>query len=227
METDAGAKLRDSSGTAFQDFLADFMGRLYPGDFVAVRAQGSLGDGGMDGYLNSTDTLHQCYGARNGSVVDVRDVCEKMVKDFHTARGTTPRMRKWLFTHNLIDCPRPIVDALARIRIIAAGQGIETSFFNIDMFRQLLPRPSEDDLEDLIGIRVFSDADRERLPQTVSDIFAGIVRAMEQELPSLAEVAEVPSAALPMSLLDDPEDFDGDDLAEMDDDEREELLESA
>ncbi|MFD1330303.1 hypothetical protein ACFQ33_20650, partial [Mycoplana ramosa] len=185
-------KLRRSSGQAFQDFLAEFMGRVYPGDFVAVRAQGSLGDGGMDGYLNSTETLYQCYGARNGAVTEVRDVCKKMVDDFHTARRTTPRMKEWLFTHNLMDCPRLMLDTIDKIKLLAAEHGIKVGLFDINMFRQLLPRLSEDDLEDLIGIRVFSDADRERLPKTVSDIFAGIVSAMDQDLPALAEVGEVP-----------------------------------
>ncbi|MDK4724934.1 ABC-three component system protein [Rhizobium phaseoli] len=185
-------RLRKSHGTAFQDFLGDFLGRIYPGDFVAVRAQGSLGDGGMDGYLNSTDTLYQCYGARNGAVADVKTVCRKMVEDFHTARLTTPRMRRWMFTHNLLDMPRQMVDTIDEIRVIAAEHGIQTGFFNIDMFRNLLPRLSEDDLEDLIGIRVFNDADRERLPQTVSDIFSGIVAAMDQRLPDRTEIGEVP-----------------------------------
>ncbi|PDS34696.1 hypothetical protein CO665_29530 [Rhizobium anhuiense] len=185
-------KLRKSGGTSFQDFHGEFMGRLYPGDFIPVRAQGSLGDGGMDGYLESSDTLYQCYGARNGAVTDVRDVCKKMLADFHTARESTPRMKRWLFTHNLIDLPRQMVDTYQQIRAIAQGHGIETGLFDINMYRDLLPKLSEDDLEDLIGIRVFNSADLDRLPAAVSEIIAGIMEAMEDGLPADAPITEVP-----------------------------------
>ncbi|MBY3249903.1 MULTISPECIES: ABC-three component system protein [Rhizobium] len=194
-------KLRKSHGTAFQDFLGEFMGRIYPGDFVPIRAHGRLGDGGMDGYHKSTDTLYQCYGARNGAVVDVASVREKMVEDFYTARRTTPQMRKWMFTHNLIDLPRPMYDTLREIDVIAAQHGIESGFFDIHMFGSLLPRLSEDDLEDLIGIRVFNDADRDRLPETVSNIFAGIVAAMDQKLPDPSEIGEVPLDKMDYNLI--------------------------
>ena len=59
-------RLRQSHGDAFQDFFSVVMGQLHGSDFVRVRAYGSLGDKGCDGYLQTTGQLFQCYGALNG-----------------------------------------------------------------------------------------------------------------------------------------------------------------
>ena len=46
-------KLRKSSGDAFQDFFSTVMAKAHGADFVRLRAFGSLGDKGCDGYLES------------------------------------------------------------------------------------------------------------------------------------------------------------------------------
>jgi len=43
-------KLRKSSGDAFQAFFSDMMEKKHSTDFVRVRAFGSIGDKGCDGY---------------------------------------------------------------------------------------------------------------------------------------------------------------------------------
>ncbi|MCY0149635.1 hypothetical protein OEG84_18460 [Hoeflea sp. G2-23] len=78
-------KLRRSSRTEFQKFHADFMGRLYPNDYIPVGAHGNLGDGGMDGYLQSKNAVYQCYGADNGKSFNVRYVIKKITEDFDLA----------------------------------------------------------------------------------------------------------------------------------------------
>lgn len=59
-------KLRQLSGTAFQDFFADLMLAAHGDSYVRVRPYGQLGDKGCDGYLASSGRVHACYGAING-----------------------------------------------------------------------------------------------------------------------------------------------------------------
>lgn len=171
-------RLRKSDSKSFQDFVGDFFGRLYPGDFIRVRAHGNLGDGGMDGFRQSDGTLYQCYGANNGHVQDIKPVCEKLKQDFETARLKTSTMRRWLFTHNLIDMPRPMVDAYFEVKDRAESHGIEAGLCGFDFLRSLLPKFGEDDLEDLIGVAVYSTLDTQRLPENVNLIVKRLMAAM-------------------------------------------------
>ena len=176
-------KLRSSDGKSFQDFVAEFFSRLHPGDFIRVRTHGNRGDGGMDGFRPSDGTLYQCYGAREGFVDRIDSVCDKMKADFETARSSTPAMRRWLFTHNLTDIPRPLVDAY--LEVLAAGEshGIEVGLLGPQMFRQLLDGLKEDDLEDLIGIRVYSADAVDRLPETVNQIIKRVIEEIDAAPP--------------------------------------------
>lgn len=172
-------KLRSSDGVSFQDFVADFLGRLYPGDFIPVRPHGRRGDGGMDGFRPSDGTLYQCYGARQGFVERIDGVRAKMKADFETARSSTPAMRRWLFTHNLIALPRPLVDAWLEVGSAGRSHGIEVGLLGPPMFRRLLDGLGEDDLEDLIGIRGHGGDEAGRLGEAVSGIIERMIGSLE------------------------------------------------
>jgi len=172
-------KLRSSDGKSFQDFVAEFFSRLYPGDFIRVRVHGNRGDGGMDGFRPSDGTLYQCYGAREGYVDRIDSVCDKMKADFETARSRTPAMKRWFFTHNLTDMPRPLVDSFLEVSAIGSSHGIEVGLLGPQMFRELLEGLKEDDLEDLIGIRVYSADSVERLPEIVNQIIKRLIAEMD------------------------------------------------
>jgi hypothetical protein len=189
-------RLRKSDSKSFQDFVGDFFGRLYPEDFIRVRAHGNLGDGGMDGFRQSDGTLYQCYGAHNGHVQDIRPICEKIKQDFETARANTPQMRRWLFTHNLIDMPRPMVDAYLETKKIAESYGIDAGLCGFDTFRSLLPQLAEDDLEDLIGIAVYSNVDTERLPENVNMIVKRLMATMDSPDATVRDVTIPPREKL-------------------------------
>lgn len=169
-------QFRKCHGIAFQDFVGNFFGALYPDDFIRVTAHGKLGDGGMDGFRQSDGTLYQCYGARNGHVQDVRHVCDKLKDDFETARLKTLQMKRWLFTNNLIDLPRPLVDAFLELQPVAESCEIEARLCGIDTFKALLSELDEEKLEDLIGVAVYARVDTERLPENVN------LRQWEQDL---------------------------------------------
>ncbi len=81
-------KLRQSYGESFQSFFSNVMGKLHGDDYVCVRASGSLGDKGCDGYLNSLGQVYQCYGAINGSKDKVSTLIGKMKTDFIKAKDS-------------------------------------------------------------------------------------------------------------------------------------------
>ena len=194
-------KLRRSDGKAFQDFVADFLSRLYPDDFIRVRPHGPRGDGGMDGFRLSTGTLYQCYGAREGYVHAIDDVCRKLVDDFHTARTKTPEMRQWLFTHNLTDLPRPLVDAYLEVERAGAAAGIGVGLHGPQKFRDLLSGLDEDDLEDLIGIGVYSADDVERLPETVNIIIRRVIEELDGLPPRYDDKSRPPVEKFDFNLI--------------------------
>jgi len=172
-------KLRSSDGKSFQDFVSNFFSRLYPDDFIRVRTHGSRGDGGMDGFRPSNGTLYQCYGAREGYVDRIDSVCDKMKADFEAARTSTPAMKRWLFTHNLTDMPRPLVDAYLDVSATGLSHGIEVGLVGPQVFQNLLNELEEEDLEDLIGVRVYNANGVERLPETVNLIIKRVIEEMD------------------------------------------------
>ncbi len=185
-------QLRKRHGVAFQDFLSDFMGILHPGDFIRVKAHGRLGDGGMDGFRQSDGTLFQCYGAHNGHVQNHKHVCEKLAEDFEKARLTTPGMKRWLFTHNLIDIPHPVVKSFLELKSSIEPLGIEAGLFGYDNFRSLLPGLTDDQLEDLIGVAVYSKIDTERLPENVNLIIERVMASMDSPEANVRDVTIPP-----------------------------------
>ncbi|MBN9067534.1 MAG: hypothetical protein J0H60_14075, partial [Rhizobiales bacterium] len=86
----------------------------------------------------------------------VRHVCDKLKDDFETARLKTLQMKRWLFTNNLIDLPRPLVDAFLELQPVAESCGIEARLCGIDTFKALLSELDEEKLEDLIGVAVYA-----------------------------------------------------------------------
>lgn len=77
-----------ASGTAFQKLVWDVMRQKHGDEFVAVRPQGSLGDGGNDGYLPARGHYFQIYGPENPSE-KIEVACKKLGDDFDKIQ------RKW------------------------------------------------------------------------------------------------------------------------------------
>jgi len=70
-----------ASGTAFQKLVWDVMRQKYGDQFVPVRPQGSLGDGGNDGYLPAEGHYFQIYGPETPSE-KIEVACKKLSEDF-------------------------------------------------------------------------------------------------------------------------------------------------
>jgi hypothetical protein len=97
-------KVRNSSGTAFQDFFSTVMEKVHTNDFVRVRPFGSLGDKGCDGYLASSGQVFQCFGKLDNAAVNVTSLVHKLDSDYNLAATHLQSiMKEWHFGHNLVN----------------------------------------------------------------------------------------------------------------------------
>lgn len=103
-QTSFALMVRSVSGTAFQDFFSKVMERRYGSDFQRVRAMGSLGDKGCDGYLQSTGCVFQCYGKTEDAALNVKTLVKKLNGDYALAgKHLGAIMKEWHFGHNLVN----------------------------------------------------------------------------------------------------------------------------
>lgn len=88
----------EAKGTAFQDLFVAVMTKAHPGDFIACRPWGNVGDRKNDGYLKSERTLFQVYAPNE---MKVAAAVRKAREDF---TGALPYWQeyfdRWVFVHN-------------------------------------------------------------------------------------------------------------------------------
>ena len=111
-------KLRRVSGVAFQDLFSTILETRHGADFQRVRAMGSLGDKGCDGYLQSNGRVYQCYGKSEDAGLNTTTLVKKLNNDYALAckhLGTI--MKEWHFGHNLVNgVPTEFVLAVEALR---------------------------------------------------------------------------------------------------------------
>ena len=144
-------KLRQSSGSQFQDFVSLVMEKLYGSDYVRVRPFGATGDKGCDGYLTSSGVVFQCYGALNGDKTKASYLIDKMESDFHKARTQLLSiMKEWKMVHNLVDgLPITAVEKLHEIK--NSYPTIKSTFIGLEWFEEHLQRLHSDHKVALLG----------------------------------------------------------------------------
>ena len=80
------------------------MEKLHGDDFVRIRALGSLGDKGCDGYLVSNGQVFQCYGKLEDTPVRAASIVKKLDDDYTLAAShLIAIMKEWHFAHNLVN----------------------------------------------------------------------------------------------------------------------------
>ena len=102
--------------TAFQDWLGDIMSRRFPDDYLRIRL--SQGDGGLDGYRLSTQTVYQVFAPREYSP---SEIVGKIQGDFEHGKTTLAEkkveMKEWVFVHNdPDDLAHDVVTELAKLQ---------------------------------------------------------------------------------------------------------------
>lgn len=83
------------SGNEFEDFIVRFYKIIYP-ELLAVKPQGSKGDGANDGYLSS-ELLLQVYAPEK---LDAKNAIEKIEHDFNRAKSENWNFKEWHFVVN-------------------------------------------------------------------------------------------------------------------------------
>lgn len=83
------------SGNEFEDFIVRFYKIDYP-ELLAVKPQGSKGDGANDGYL-SDELLLQVYAPQK---LDAKSAIDKIEHDFNRAKSENWNFKEWHFVVN-------------------------------------------------------------------------------------------------------------------------------
>jgi hypothetical protein len=135
--------------TAFQDWLGEIMTRRYPNDFQTIRL--SQGDGGLDGYRLSTQTVYQVFAPRDYSP---SEIINKIRGDFKHAQETLSEnnlvMKEWVFVHNDPDgLTYDVVSELAKLR--QDNPGIEVRTWGLIVIWNEIKQLAEDELVELFG----------------------------------------------------------------------------
>jgi hypothetical protein len=82
-------------GNEFEDFIVRFFKINYP-ELLAVKPQGSKGDGANDGYL-SDELLLQVYAPQK---LDAKSAIDKIEHDFNRAKSESWNFKEWHFIVN-------------------------------------------------------------------------------------------------------------------------------
>ena len=144
-------KLRRTNGVAFQSFFSDVLETRHGSDFVRLKPQGSLGDKGCDGYLQSTGTVFACYGAQNGATGRQSALIGKIHDDFAKAEQDLKGiMNAWCWSHNLIEgMPADALLAFNKLQQEHPELGFE--MFGPPRLRKLFEELSDDEREGFLG----------------------------------------------------------------------------
>lgn len=177
-------KLRRTTGVHFQTFFSDVMQLRYGDDFVRLKPQGSLGDKGCDGYLNSTGAVFACYGAQNGAAGPQAALIKKMHEDFEKGiADLSGIMKSWHWTHNLIE-GMPIDALLAFKALEADNSQLKFGLCGPPSIRDLFEHFDEHQREHFLGPQA-RQSDFLRLQMSeVKDLVDAIMVAVSGEVRS-------------------------------------------
>ena len=194
-------KLRQSSGDQFQQFFSLVMEQLHGSDFVRIRPFGQLGDKGCDGYLRSSGTVFQCYGAVNGDKNKVRYLTKKMRTDFANARKRLGAiMKKWKMVHNLVDgLPIETVQILREME--EADPEINFGFIGLESFEGYIDTLATEKKIQLLG-PVATNQDAQNLQvEELKLLIDDLARATEDPSNASDEIRPVPEDKLQANKL--------------------------
>jgi hypothetical protein len=194
-------KLRKCSGDAFQDFFSTLMGQLHGSDFVRVRAFGSLGDKGCDGYLATSGQVFQCYGALNGSEGRVAYLIKKMATDFATALSAIPSiMKEWHMVHNLVD-GLPI-EAVEQLEALKKSEPQKTfGFIGLEGFQERIFSLDHSQIEQLLGTVATSQDAQNLQASELRALIAGVAAAADEVEFDVTTIKPVPPEKLVFNKL--------------------------
>jgi hypothetical protein len=185
-------RLRQVHGDHFQAFFSKVMSSLHKDDFVPVRAFGSLGDKGCDGYLLSCGRLFQCYGKMEDAAVAVATIVGKINGDFTLAKANFGEtMKEWYFVHNLAN-GLPVEALLAIDGLKKANPDLKIGLMGPDVFETHVFGLDEADLIGLLGPAGTAEHTKAMRVEEVAAIIASIVTSVDADTPPVADPKPVP-----------------------------------
>jgi hypothetical protein len=193
-------KLRKSSGDAFQEFFSVLMLEANGSDFVRVRAYGSLGDKGCDGYLQSSGKVFACYGALNGDEGKVSYLIGKMGDDFAKAIKAIPAiMKEWHMVHNLVG-GLPI-HAIIKLKELEKADGKRIfGFIGMEGFEQVLFSLKPGQIEKLMGLAATAQDSQNFETAELRDLIAAVMDATVAPI-DVTDIKPVPPDKLNFNKL--------------------------
>lgn len=167
------------------------MERIHGSDFVRVRPFGALGDKGCDGYLKSSGTVFQCYGAINGDKGKVGYLISKMGTDFTKAQeGVSDIMKEWQMVHNLVD-GLPI-DAVQTLQVLEDNNPhLQFAFFGLERFENIVDELTAAQKMELFGPAATNEDAQDLQVDELRSLIDALVRAKEDEDLTLAHIEPV------------------------------------
>jgi hypothetical protein len=194
-------KLRKSSGDAFQDFFSTVMAAVHGSDFIRVRAYGSIGDKGCDGYVQSSGQVFQCYGSLGAQESKVTYLINKIGDDFATALKAIPQiMKEWHMVHNFIDgLPIPAVEKLDEL--IKANKDRKLGFVGIEGFEERIFSLALEKIEGLLGIIPTSLDSHNLQPVELRQLVADVALSADTIVFDLETIRPVPPDKLDFNKL--------------------------
>lgn len=135
--------------TSFQDWIGAIMTRRFCDDFLRIRL--SKGDGGLDGYRLSTQTVYQVFAPREYTAAEI---AKKIRDDFAHAKATLAEkkleMKEWIFVHNdPDDLPHEAATELARLK--AENSAIAIRRWEFTAIWNEIKQLADDELIELFG----------------------------------------------------------------------------
>jgi hypothetical protein len=189
-------KLRKSNGDAFQGFFSHVMAAVHGSDFVRVRAYGSVGDKGCDGYVQTSGSVFQCYGSLGAQERKVAYLIKKMADDFATALKSIPQiMKEWHMVHNFVDgLPVPAIETLDEIK--QANKDRKFGFVGLEGFEERIFSLNPNKIEDLLGIVPTSLDAQNMQPAELRDLVANVAAAADETPFDTGAIRPVPPDGL-------------------------------
>jgi hypothetical protein len=163
----------EAKGSAFQTLFERVMAKLYPGDFMACKPWGSIGDKKNDGYLPSSRTLFQLYGPTE---IDAATTVAKIEEDFN---GALPHwgqyLDKWVFLHNADALPPTVLAKILELKQTNPTLTIET--WSWEELRIEFNRMSLDGKRALFGSAPTNEAKQNLLMKDLEEVLEHIAQS--------------------------------------------------
>ncbi|HEX3430793.1 MAG TPA: ABC-three component system protein [Rhizomicrobium sp.] len=194
-------KVSRSYGIQFQDFFSTVMEKYHGTDFVRIRAFGSLGDKGCDGYVQSTGATYQCFGKSHDSSVNVQKLVDKVGDDYATAAThLNSIMKEWHFAHNLVDgLPVNVVQKIELLR--SDNPHHKFGLIGPSGLEVLVLQLSPDDLHPLLGPAATAEDTRNLQLEEVRDLIQNLMAKIDAKPNISGPITPVPTTKLEFNKL--------------------------